>query len=179
MFCKHMGFVAWSSVANLIAMRMDPVKVSRRLGLLDGNFMGMIVPNNIERLACLQDQILYVALTAHFWSEGHRTCRYMMLSCEHTYRLTGGQASKFPDPASRRIAENTAILKLTMELPDLVKFVPSPKASVRTMQFKFTGHGLGPMTLKRRTKLGRPRDDVSKIASATSRLQKMRARRSQ
>jgi hypothetical protein len=170
------GFVAWSSVANHNAIRMDPVNVSRRLGLLDGNFMGMIVPHNFRRFASLPDQIYYVALTAHLWNAGHRICRYMMLSCEHRYRLPGGQASNYPDPANGRKAEDTAIINLAQEHPDLVKFAPSPKASVRTMQFKFTHHGLGPMTLKRRVKRGRPRCDSSKIASSTSRVQKMRSR---
>ena len=74
------AFVAWSSVANHNAMRMDPVNMSRRLGLLDGNFMGMIAPNNFRRFASLPDQIYFVALTAHLWNEGHGICRYMMLS---------------------------------------------------------------------------------------------------
>ncbi len=170
------GFFAWSSVANHNAMRMDHVHVSRRLGLLDGNFMGMIVPTNFRRFASLPDQIYFVALTAHLWNDGHRICRYMMLSCDHTYRLAGGQASNYPTPGSRRNSENKAIRHLAEELPDLVKFAPSLKASVRTMQFKFTHHGLGPMSLKRRVKRGRPRCDCSKIASSTSRVQKMRSR---
>ena len=80
------GFFAWSSVANHNAMRMDHVHVSRRLGLLDGNFMGMIVPNSLRRFASLPDQIYFVALTARLWNDGQRICRYMMLSCDHTYR---------------------------------------------------------------------------------------------
>jgi hypothetical protein len=170
------GFVAWSSVANHNAIRMDPVNVSRRLGLLDGNFMGMIVPHNFRRFASLPDQIYYVALTAQLWNEGHRICRYMMLSCEHRYRLPGGQASNYTDPASRRRAEDRAIMNLAKELPDLVKFAPSPQASVRTMQFKFTHHGLGPLNVKRRVKRGRPRLDSKKIASSGMRSQRQRDR---
>jgi hypothetical protein len=170
------GFVAWSSVANHNAIRMDPVKMSRRLGLLDGNFMGMIVPNVFPRFASLPDQIFYVALTAQLWDEGHRICRYMMLSCDHRYRLSGGQASNYQDPACRRRAEDTAIVSLARKLPHLVKFEASPKASVRTMQFKFTVQGLGPMTMMRRAKRGRPRAECSKISSSTSRMQKLRCR---
>ncbi len=167
-------FVAWSSVANHNAMRMDPVKVSRRLGLLDGNFMGMLVPNNFQRIASLPDQIFYVALTTSLWNDGHRICRYMMLSCEHRYRLPGGQASNYPDPTSRRKAEDTAILNLAQELPDLVKFAPSPESSVRTMQFIFTRLGLAPMSWKKRLKLGRPRSDTSKVSASGMRSQKER-----
>jgi hypothetical protein len=168
------GFFAWSSVANHNAMRMDHVHVSRRLGLLDGNFMGMIVPNNFRRFASLPDQIYFVALTAHLWNDGHRICRYMMLSCDHTYRLAGGQASNYPTPGSRRNAENKAIRHLAEELPDLVKFAPSSEASLRTMQFSYTRLGLAPMSLKKRLKLGRPRSDTARVSSNKMRSQKAR-----
>jgi hypothetical protein len=171
---KTHGFVAWSSVANHNAMRMEPLKVSRRLGLLDGNFMGMIVPNDFQSFASLPDQIFYVALTTRFWNDGHRICRYLMLSCDHRYRLSGGQASHYPDAQSRRRAENIAIRNLSNAFPLLVKFAPSPKGTLKTMQFKFTIQGLGPMNMMRRKNKGRPRSDRS--TSSKDRMRTWRSR---
>ena len=142
--------MAWSLGASHDGRFMKSMGITRRVGLLDGNFAGMIVNDFLQSMTMHpQDGLVYdVALACQLWSTGHRFFRYLGMCCKHTYRSAGGQSALFPDKTVRREAENQCIRRLERRFPDLIKFNDSPKFSLKRMQYKFLRAGPDPWVMR-------------------------------
>jgi hypothetical protein len=132
-------FAAWSlnSVHNPYMLRPDVL--SRRLGLLDGNLSGCILPGGWETFAVNPEHgLIYdVEWSVRLWATGFRFIRYMGLCVKHAYRAKGGQSTLHPDADSRRLAEHRAIKALSHEFPSLISFVNKTNASHKHMLYVF------------------------------------------
>ena len=173
------GFTAWSSCAVHKAQWMSHNRLTRRLGLLDGNFLGIMVPQGFETLRGMPDQMFFVGLSCWLWKENHSFVRYSMLSCDHPYRLPGGQATRFPTEAGRRQQENQTIRRLSLSYPGLISFEATPGHSIKRMQYKFARKGPGPLVMEAVTKsaMSIAARDVLRAASGAARMRKMRRRK--
>lgn len=163
---KH-GCAAWSSAACHNAGRMHRSYISRRLGLLDGNFLGMLVPADYLLLGDMPNVAFFVGLSCWLWSTNRRMLRYMMLSCCHRYKQPGGQASRFADATARVRAEKGAIENLAMRYPGLVSYAPKEQSKT-TMPYKFAVDGPPPFSMKTRMTQGRPREHGHNLTAETS-----------
>ena len=173
---KSQGAHTWSCNPSHRAdfLRIDVV--SRMLGFLDGNMMGMLIPENWREFKVHQHHgmIYHVELTAAMWHHGYRSVRYMGLCVNHPFRNSGGQSSLFKSPCQRRKFENQALKEVAALYPDCLRFDPKPDKSLKTMQYKFLRKGKGPLTMRRA--IGGRKRQYFKVRASTS-AERMRALR--
>jgi hypothetical protein len=146
-------FTAWSVNPMHNAGRMNSKNlISRKLGLLDGNFCGMLLPPNWNECCVAKDHgLIYdVEWSASLWSRGYRFVRYMNMCANHTYRRIGGQQSVTKNPNARRALEDAALKKAAAKFPKLLMWKVKNKASLKTMQYRFRPMGLKPLRMMSR-----------------------------
>lgn len=164
------GARAWSLSSCHRPDFMCENRISRRLGFLDGNLMGMLIPEDWKKFRVQQGHgmIYHVELSAAMWSRGHRFVRYMGLCVDHPYRRPGGQASVFTNPAKRRRLENAAIKKAAKMYPECLEYFVKPKASLNNMQYRFKTTAEPPLTMRRAMIRGRRRKHTALRASTSA-----------
>ena len=142
-------FAVWGVSPSHSPNRLRPDVISRRLGLVDGNLCGMLLPSdwNLFSIASKYDLIYDVAWSTKLWDNGYRLVRYSGVCVKHPYRASGGQNSVIPSKTKRRRAENKAIKMLQCEHPSLIEFIKKPNASLKNMQYRFLRHGPLPMRM--------------------------------
>lgn len=173
------GFTAWSVNPIHNAPRMPHNTISRKLGLLDGNLCGCILPEKWKTLQVDTGMgLVYdVAWSLQLWAAGHRFFRYGGFCMDHRYRTAGGQATLFRTPESRRSLENQCLEELARKWPALVSFTKDSSKSLKTMQYRFRTVGPGPLLLRRGRQVGRPRKyHENKGSSSTERWQLWKVR---
>jgi len=144
------NFVAWSLSASHNPAHMSADTISRKLGLLDGNFTGMIVNATFADMVKEEKYgIIYdVAFSTEMWAAGHRFFRYRGLCVSTVYRVPGGIQSTMC-VRERRGREDSLIRTLSTKHPTPVQFQEKPAASVRTMQYSFFALGPPPVHMTR------------------------------
>ena len=176
---KATGCVAWSVNPSHNPRNLECEKISRKLGLLDGNLTGMLLPPNWKRLRVTKGHgLIYdVEWSAALWSNGYRFFRYRGLCCEHQYRQEGGQATLMNDALLRRQVENDAISKVSKKYPHCLQVMHKPKASLRTMEYRFNTKGPANLMMSIR-KPGRKRKyHTHAPSSPAERMRRYRQRR--
>ena len=143
------GFSAWGLSATKNALNMDTNVISRKLGLLEGNFWGVIAKPFLQEL--LPDSevsaIYDVAFTTELWASGRRFFRYRGLSACTRYKTLGGMMTG-KTRIQRRQEEDVQIRKLAQKHAALVNFKEKKGATLRTQQFSFSKLGPPPIRLK-------------------------------
>ena len=153
-------FVAWSVNPCHNGLRMTDNTVSRKLGLLDGNLTGMILPSDWMELRVADGHgLIYdVELSVKLWARGHRFCRYMNVCADHTYRRPGGQATLFDSALCRRQREDDVLQQVASEYPELLSWKRDDQTSLKNMQYHFHSVGPSPLRLARQTHPSNGRD---------------------
>ena len=172
------GTTAWSVNPSHNPWQLSVLGITRRLGLLDGNLMGMFLPPNWRKMQVTSGHgLIYdVEWSAALWAQGHRFCRYQGLCCEHTYRRPGGQATLMKDAAKRRHRETQAIKACAKKYPSLVKWCNKPKASLRTMEYKFAALGPAGLVMEKIRRGARRVYSLGQVSTSTERMARMRQR---
>ena len=163
------AFTAWSVNPMHNAGRMSSENlISRKLGLLDGNFSGMLLPPSWNKCCVAKDHgLIYdVEWSASLWSRGYRFVRYMNMCANHRYRRIGGQQSVSKNPDARRALENTLLKQVAARFPKLLMWKVKNKASLKTMQYRFRPMGLQPLRMRSRTSGGAmsPKEQIASSA---------------
>ena len=142
-------FAAWGLNASKNVLSMDTNALSRKLGLLEGNFWGVIAePYLATLLSDPEVSVIYdAAFTTELWASGRRFFRYRGLSAATAYKAPGGLMTSHTK-LQRRQSEDQQIRKLSAKHASLVQFKPKEKASLNTMQFAFSTIGSGPIRLR-------------------------------
>ena len=153
-------FVAWSVNPSHNVFRMTANTISRKLGLLDGNLTGMILPSNWQELRVADGHgLIYdVEWSAKLWKHGYRFCRYMNVCADHTYRRPGGQATLFDNVQARRQLEDAALKRVANECPGLLSWKRNDRKSLKSMQYQFHTVGPSPLRLNKRRQPGTGRN---------------------
>jgi hypothetical protein len=176
-------FTAWSvNPMHNVGRMSEDATISRKLGLLDGNMTGLLLPEDWRRCRVTKGHgLIYdVEWSVALWSRGHRFVRYMSLCADHTYRRVGGQASHFKNAANRKKVENSALKQITSKFPQLMLLKPSSYVSVKTMQYRFRSLGKEPLMMAKRScpASGRPLEHlVGRALTGAERMKKHRAGR--
>ena len=183
------SFVAWGLSPSHSARCLKEDQLSRKLGLLDGNLSGCVLPCDWRDMTVhpARGLIYDVEWTANLWARGYRFVRFSGLCARHEYRRPGGQASLYQDVLERRQQENAAIRGLAAERSLEVRFTEKPTATLKTMQYSFRAKGPGPLCMAPPSEnpCGRKRKEfLDRPMSPAERKQKQRggkvpARRSQ
>jgi hypothetical protein len=175
------GCTAWSVNPSHNPWQLSVLSITRRLGLLDGNLTGMFLPPNWRKMTVTTGHgLIYdVEWSASLWANGHRFCRYQGVCCEHTYRRPGGQATLMNDAAKRRQRETLAIKACGKKFPRLLKWSHKPKASLKTMEYKFLPHGPSALFMAKtqRNKRGYSLGQASTSAERMARMRRLAKRR--
>ena len=172
------GSTAWSVNPSHNPWQLSLLTITRRLGLLDGNLMGMFLPPEWKKMQVTKNHgLIYdVEWSAALWAHGHRFCRYQGVCCEHTYRRPGGQATLMKDAAKRRQRETNAIKACAKKYPNLVSWTHKPKASLRTMEYKFSQQGPSGLVMKKKV-TGKHRSySLTTLSTSTDRMARLRQR---
>ena len=171
------GCTAWSVNPSHNPWQLSVLGITRRLGLLDGNLTGMFLPPNWRKLQVTSGHgLIYdVEWSASLWAHGHRFCRYQGVCCEHTYRRPGGQATLMNDATKRRHRETQAIKACAKKFPSLLKWCHKPKASLKTMEYKFLTHGPCGLVMAKTTK-NKHSYSLGETSTSTERMRRLRAR---
>jgi hypothetical protein len=172
------GSTAWSVNPSHNPWQLSVSTITRRLGLLDGNLMGMFLPPNWKQMQVTSGHgLIYdVEWSAALWSQGHTFCRYQGVCCEHTYRRPGGQATLMNDVTKRRLRETQAIKACAKKYPSLVKWCSKPKASLRTMEYKFSPQGPSGLVMEKARGGARREYSLSEKSTSAQRMARMRQR---
>ena len=143
------NFDAWGLSASKNILSMDENVISRKLGLLEGNFWGMIAWPCLSSLLKEPDVgVIYdVAFTTEFWASGRRFFRYRGLSAVTTYKTAGGLMTSMTKE-QRRSAEDRQIRILSAKHPNLVQFKAKEISTLKMQQFSFTAQGPPPIRLQ-------------------------------
>lgn len=171
------GCTAWSVNPSHRPQMLSPLRISRRLGLLDGNLTGMLLPPDWRKMKVTKGHgLIYdVEWSAALWHYGHRFCRYQGVCCEHTYRQPGGQATLLPDPMRRRRIETNAIKMCAKKYPDELRWVRKPRASLKTMEYAFKTQGPPPLTMTLVQRGRKRKYSLAGAASSQERMARLRA----
>lgn len=172
------GSSAWSVNPSHNPLQLSVSKITRRLGLLDGNLTGMILPPGWRKMKVTKGHgLIYdVEWSASLWFHGHRFCRYQGVCCQHPYRRPGGQATLLPDASLRRKSERAAIKTCAKKFPDLIRWCRKPNASLKNMEYKFSRTG-PPGLVMVKTRVGaRRKYHLGSAATGAQRMAGLRAR---
>ena len=160
---KKGGFVAWSvNPAKNVMMLRDNV-LSCRLGLLDGNLTGCLLPANWQSLQVRADHgLIYdVEWTVRLWASNRKFFRYAEICVQHPYRSHGGQRALYPNGLRRRVAENGALHRLAVAFPKLIEIISKPRCTLKTMLYRFKHSSEPPIKMLRGPQVGRRRKHVA------------------
>ena len=148
------NFSAWGLSPCKNVLHMDARSLSRKLGLIEGNFWGTIARPWLTDLVTdsSMNVIFDVAFTAELWASGRRFFRYRGLCCISPYKMPGGLLT-LKCKEQRRCEEDNQIKRLSLRHPTLVKFRRKDGASLRTMQYSFSSVGEPPIHLRNPTPL--------------------------
>ena len=174
------GHRAWSVNPSSRYSCLRENMISRRLGLLNGNMMGILLPDDWRqwKVTAGHGLIYDVEFSAALWESGYMFFRYMGICCDHPYRGRGGQATLMRNAKARRKIENRALKAVAKKYPKCIKWYLKPRASLKVMQYKFLVDGFPPLTMQRRFSAGRPRKyHVTASASTAERVRRCRAKK--
>jgi hypothetical protein len=117
---------------------LHPGRVSRSLGLVEGNLYGIKV-NLKQEMQCVLSGVLCDHETScRMWAFGSRFVRFQMLCVVHSYRIRGGYQSLL-GVEERKLEENESIAALIKLFPDLVEHSPPTNSSgpaVQALRYK-------------------------------------------
>jgi len=173
------GCVAWSVNPSHNPKHLELWSISRKLGLLDGNLTGMMLPKDWKHMKVTKGHgLIYdVEWSAALWSKGYRFFRYRGLCCEHRYRQEGGQATLMTNAEYRRKVENEAIRKVSEKYPECLAPMHKPKASLRTMEYTFFAKGPSNLFMTIPQPGRKRKYHLATGSTSTERMRRLRQRR--
>ena len=146
--CKSMNLRSWSLGACKSAKNMQPGIISRKCGLLDGNFFGVDLTKTPRIQLDHSGYTTDVEFSVKAWAADGGMIRFSGISAMHEYRASGGHARNTPDAQAAREKETDESLKrLAEEHPRLLQFSEDKTCSHRGMKYKFRPVGPKPWKL--------------------------------
>ena len=117
---------------------MQPDALSRKCGLLDGNFFEEDLTKTPNILLGHSGYTTDVELSVKAWSADRGMIRFSGISAMHEYRASGKHARSSQSAQAARMKEtNESLQQLAEEYPRLLKFIGDKACSHRGMKYKF------------------------------------------
>ena len=174
--CKSMNLRTWSLGPCKSARNMQPGIISRRCGLLDGNFFGVDMTQTPRIQLDHSGYTTDVEFSVKAWAADGGMIRFSGISAAHEYRASGGHSRSTPDAQAVRAKETDAsLMRLAQEHPRLLRFVKDKTCSPRGMKYKFRPIGPKPWKLfGSYTMRGRPTSAKKRPMTVAERVRKHR-----
>ena len=136
------NFSAWGLSASKNVLNLDAKVLSRKLGLIEGNFYGVIAGPWLTTLVTdPQDDVIWdVAFSTEVWASGRRFFRYRGMCCVSPYKVPGGLLTG-TSKEQRRCEEDVRIQELSNKHPSLLQFKKKENSSLNQMQYEFFPKG--------------------------------------
>ena len=174
--CRRMNLRTWSLGACKSAKNMQPGIISRKCGLLDGNFFGVDMTQTPRIQLDHSGYTTDVEFSVKAWAADGGMIRFSGISAAHEYRASGGHSRSTTDAQAARAKDTDASLKrLAKEYPRLLRFVEDKSCSHRGMKCKFRPIGPKPWRLFGTYSMrGRPTSAKKRPLSVAERVKKHR-----
>ena len=139
--CREHGARAWSLASCKAGMNLQAGHISRKCGLLCGNFCGvrLDVGTPIQMTTC--DFTTDVEFSLRCWKQDGAMVRFLGIAAAHKYRSPGGHKIDNPNVMKRHKDTCNAIRSLAQEFPQLLKFTGEEGRSCRAMNYRFLQKG--------------------------------------
>ena len=146
--CKSRNLRTWSLGSCKSAKNMRPGVISRKCGLLDGNFFGVDLTKTPRIQLDHSGYTTDVEFSVKAWAADGGMIRFSGISAMHKYRASGGHAHTTTDAQAARQKETDGSLKqLAEEHARLLQFIEDKPCSHRGMKYKFRQIGPKPWKL--------------------------------
>ena len=143
--CSSEGARAWSFASCKAGMNLIPGNISRKCGLLCGNFHGIRMslgpPPSIE----VSNYTTDVEFSLRCWTECEAMVRFLGIAASHAYRSRGGLSMTASSPSARHKETCDAVQKLAKEFPQLLRTETKQKRRFSRMNYHFLQKGPKPM----------------------------------
>ena len=146
--CRIEGARAWSLSSCKAGLNLSPGHISRKCGLLDGNFCGvrLDVGPPIRMTVC--DFTTDVEFSARCWAQDGAMVRFLGITAAHQYRSRGGHKADNPDAMKRHMDTCKAIETLAQTFPACLKYTGSEPRATEAMNYRFLQKGPRALTFK-------------------------------
>ena len=174
--CKSLNLRTWSLGACKSVKNMQPGIISRKCGLLDGNFFGVDLTKTPRIHLDHSGYTTDVEFSVKAWAADGGMIRFSGISAMHEYRASGGHAGSSQVAQAARTKEtDESLQQLAQEYPRLLKFIGDKACSHRGMKYKFRPIGPKPWKLLGTYSLrGRPTSAKKRPLTAAERQRKHR-----
>ena len=174
---KSINLRTWSLGSCKSARNMRPGIISRKCGLLDGNFFGVDLTKTPRIQLDHSGYTTDIEFSVKAWVADGGMLRFSGISAMHEYRSSGGHAQDKTDAqAAREEATDASLKQLAEEYPCLLKFIGDKSCSHRGMKYKFRQVGPKPWKLFGTYQMrGRPTSSKKRPMSGAERVRNHRA----
>lgn len=145
--CHETGARAWSLAPGKNGVNMLPGRISKKCGLLCGNFCGVRMDLGRPIQMTVSDYTTDVEFSLKTWQRDGAMIRFLGITAEHVYRARGGHASPNSSEDKRYKATAKAISSLVKEFPTLIRYNEHNKRPKTVMPYRFAQVGPPPMVL--------------------------------
>ena len=136
---------AWSLASCKAGMNLTPGTISRRCGLLCGNFHGIRMDLGPPPAMTISNFTTDVEFSLRCWDESGSIVRFLGIAASHAYRSRGGLSMNSMSPEARYEQTNKAIEKLAKKFPKLIRTERKQSRRMTRMTYSFRQIGKAPM----------------------------------
>ena len=145
--CRRNGARAWSLASCKAGLNLQAGHISRKCGLLCGNFCGVRLDVGAPIMMTISDYTTDVEFSLRCWNRDGAMVRFLGIAAQHRYRSRGGHRSGQDLHEQRYKDTCTAIKMLAKEFPKNIVYT-GQKKNTATMSYRFLPKGPRPFKFK-------------------------------
>ena len=146
--CRVFGARAWSLASCKAGPNLTPGRISRKCGLLCGNFFGVRMDVGRPIQMTVSDLTTDVEFSLKCWKQDGAMLRFLGIAAAHEYRSRGGHADIFPQLKKRHVATCKAIETLARQFPETLKYTGTEERRSKAMNYRFLQKGPKALVVK-------------------------------
>ena len=146
--CRIHGARAWSLSSCKAGLNLRPGTISRKCGLLCGNFCGIRLNVGPPPHMTVSDFTTDVEFSLRCWDQDGVMVRFLGIAAAHKYRSPGGHKANNPDTNKRHRDTCKAIETLANTFPASLKYTGGEERATGAMKYRFLQKGPKALTLK-------------------------------
>ena len=175
--CRVYGARAWSLSSCKAGLNLQAGSISRKCGLLCGNFCGVRLDVGEPIQMTISDFTTDVEFSARCWHTDGAMIRFLGIAAAHKYRSAGGHEIDNPNVRKRHQQTCRAIQYLAKTFPTSLRYTADRERPTQAMKYRFLQKGPKPLVFKGTfTNRGRRPVNGWRAVSVRDRVRKHRER---
>ena len=146
--CRIHGARAWSLSSCKAGLNLSPGHISRKCGLLCGNFCGVRLNVGPPIQMTVSDFTTDVEFSVRCWERDGAMVRFLGIAAAHRYRSRGGHKEDNPDTRKRHMDTCRAIETLAKTFPTCLRYTGVEQRATKAMNYRFLQKGPKALTFK-------------------------------